>query len=174
MARVKTFIGNVRGPKGDDGIGYSLFYTTSSLPAIGQSASGMSDDEVYKYDRVIKVGDLILGGNGIMGRVTSAKDGTFSVVSILQLATSNSNGYVTATWLRTTADNSLSRTPSQGVCVKDDGWIYTRTMAQMRYDISKAAGANQDPYQFLLRNSRISLTDNAVLNNEGEICWVCK
>ena len=159
---------------GDSGAhGFSVYYAEATLAGIGKVA-GLDETLVYTNGRQIQVGDLILGGNGIRGRVTYAEAGMIGVESFLQLATANSNGYVTATWLRTTADNALARTPTQGVCVKDDGWIYTRTLAQFRDDISKAAGVNQDPSRFLLRNSRISLTDNVVLNNEGDICWVCK
>ena len=44
------------------------------------------------------------------------------------------NGYVTGTWLKTTANIALSTKPSQ-IAVINDGWIYSRTPAQIKDDI---------------------------------------
>ena len=44
------------------------------------------------------------------------------------------NGYVTGTWLRSTANIALSTKPSQ-IAVVNDGWVYTRTPEQIADDI---------------------------------------
>lgn len=44
------------------------------------------------------------------------------------------NGYITGTWLRTTADTHLASTPTK-VAVINDGWIYDRTPAEFKADI---------------------------------------
>jgi len=44
------------------------------------------------------------------------------------------NGYITGTWLRTTADTHLASTPTK-VAVINDGWIYDRTPAELKADI---------------------------------------
>ena len=49
------------------------------------------------------------------------------------------NGYVKGTWLQTTANNATTSKVDQ-VCVQSNGWIYTRTLDQLRGDMG-AAGA---------------------------------
>lgn len=44
------------------------------------------------------------------------------------------NGYVTSTWLRTTANTHLAATPTK-VAVINDGWIYDRTPAELKADM---------------------------------------
>lgn len=44
------------------------------------------------------------------------------------------NGYVTGTWLKTTADIALSTKPSK-IAVINGGWIYSRTPEQIKDDI---------------------------------------
>ena len=44
------------------------------------------------------------------------------------------NGYVTGTWLKATADNALSKIPTK-IAVLDEGWVYSRTPAQIKSDI---------------------------------------
>mgnify|MGYP007092383279 CR=1 FL=1 len=44
------------------------------------------------------------------------------------------NGYITGTWLRTTADTHLASTPTK-VAVINDGWIYDRTPAELKADM---------------------------------------
>lgn len=177
--------------KGADG--QSIFYTPVELPIADESAGAVSIiaiEDIYTNGRQPHKGDLVLSSNGVLGYMSSVgaefvnistiidllprSGGTLSgKLSVNGLAEIDTSGYITAQWYRMRADNSLSRTPEQGVCVKDNGWMYTRTLAQFREDISTAPDANQDPHQFLLRNSKISLTDNVAVD-EGEICWVCK
>lgn len=67
-------------------------------------------------DKVNKAGDTMTG--------------TLTVGS----ASIATNGYVTGTWLKTTADVALSTTPTK-IAVINDGWIYSRTPAQIKTDI---------------------------------------
>lgn len=59
-------------------------------------------------------------------------------VNVNGVASIDTNGYVAGTWLRMTADTSLGSTPTEGICVKQNGWIYTRTLAQILSDIGAA------------------------------------
>ena len=49
-------------------------------------------------------------------------------------ASLQTNGYVTGTWLKTTANTALSSAASK-IAVINNGWIYTRTAAQIKSDI---------------------------------------
>lgn len=49
-------------------------------------------------------------------------------------ASLQTNGYVTGTWLRTTA-NIASSSAASKIAIINDGWIYTRTAAQIKSDI---------------------------------------
>ena len=49
-------------------------------------------------------------------------------------ASIRTNGYVEGTWLKTTADVALSKTPAH-IAVLDGGWVYSRTPAQIKTDI---------------------------------------
>ena len=49
-------------------------------------------------------------------------------------ASLETNGYVTGTWLKTTA-NIASNSAASKIAVINDGWIYTRTAAQIKSDI---------------------------------------
>ena len=59
-------------------------------------------------------------------------------ISVNGKASIDTNGYVIGTWLQMTADTALGSTPTQGICVKQNGWIYTRTLDQVRNDIGAA------------------------------------
>lgn len=57
-------------------------------------------------------------------------------VSVGNQAILESNGYITGTRIKMTADTSANATPNQGICVKHNDWIYTRTFDQIRGDIN--------------------------------------
>lgn len=44
------------------------------------------------------------------------------------------NGYITGTWLRTTANTHLASTPTKVAVIKD-GWVYDRTPAELKADM---------------------------------------
>ncbi len=67
--------------------------------------------------------------------------GTLTVGS----ASLQTNGYVTGTWLKTTADTALSSTPTK-IAVINDGWVYTRTPAQIKSDIGLSNVDNVKQY----------------------------
>lgn len=86
-------------------------------------------------DKVSKSGDTMTG--------------TLTVGS----ASLQTNGYVTGTWLKTTANVALSTAPSQ-IAVLSGGWIYSRTPEQIKSDIGlgnvdnvkQYSASNQPPY----------------------------
>lgn len=55
------------------------------------------------------------------------------------------NGYVTGTWFRTTANTALS-SASDKIAVISNGWIYSRTPAQIKSDIGLGSVANERQY----------------------------
>lgn len=63
--------------------------------------------------------------------------GTLTVGS----ASLQTNGCVTGTWIRTTANTALSTTPTK-IAVINDGWVYSRTPAQIKNDIGLADVVN--------------------------------
>jgi len=80
-------------------------------------------------------GKLDKTGGNVKGTIAvrNAAD-TGNVASIDQ------NGYVTGTWLRTTGASNLNATPSQ-IPVLSNGWIYYRTLEQMKSDLGGGGGA---------------------------------
>lgn len=78
-------------------------------------------------DKVAKTGDTMTG--------------TLTVGS----ASLQTNGYITGSWLKTTADVALSTKPSK-IAVINDGWIYSRTPAQIKDDIGLSDVDNVKQY----------------------------
>lgn len=72
-------------------------------------------------------------------------------LSVSDKATIQTNGYITGTWLRSTADNRIGSNTG-AICVQSDGWIYTRTPAQILSDIGavKATGWTSTYYGYPL------------------------
>ena len=60
-------------------------------------------------------------------------------------ASLETNGYVTGTWLKTTANTALSTNPSK-IAVINDGWIYSRTPKQIKNDIGLSNVDNVKQY----------------------------
>lgn len=54
-------------------------------------------------------------------------------------------GYITGTWLRTTANNALNSAAS-AICVQNGGWIYTRTPVQILSDMGVTATVTELNY----------------------------
>lgn len=52
-------------------------------------------------------------------------------------------GYITGTWLRSTANNALS-SAATAICVQNGGWIYTRTPAEILSDIGALTSGSGD------------------------------
>ena len=86
-------------------------------------------------------------------------------------ASLETNGYVTGTWLRTTANTALSSAASK-IAVINDGWVYSRTADQIKSDIKldkvdnvkQYSASNPPPYPVKSVNGKtgavtISATD---------------
>lgn len=79
-----------------------------------------------------KQGTVVLNASDV-GAVAKTGD-TMTGNLTVGTASLQTNGYVTGTWLRTTANTALSSTPTQ-IAVLNNGWIYSRTPAQIKSDI---------------------------------------
>ena len=73
---------------------------------------------------------LAAGDVGAVSKAGDTMTGNLTVGS----ASLQTNGYVTGTWLRTTANISLGSVASK-IAVLNDGWVYSRTPAQIKSDI---------------------------------------
>lgn len=71
-----------------------------------------------------KISDL--NDDVVSGKYLPLTGGTMTGKLKVGSASLDTNGYVTGTWLKTTADTALSSTPSK-IAVINDGWIYSRT-----------------------------------------------
>lgn len=71
-----------------------------------------------------KISDL--NDDVVSGKYLPLTGGTMTGNLKVGPASLDTNGYVTGTWLKTTANTALSSTPSK-IAVINDGWIYSRT-----------------------------------------------
>ena len=87
-------------------------------------------------DGVTKVGNLafINDLDTINGKYLPLVGGTMTGNLKVGSSSLETNGYVTGTWLRTTADTSLGSAASK-IAVINNGWIYSRTAGQIKSDI---------------------------------------
>ncbi len=59
--------------------------------------------------------------------------------------TGNLSGqYITGTWLQTTAASDLGRTPGKIAVLDDAGWVYYRSLAEIKEDIGASSGGGAD------------------------------
>ena len=85
------------------------------------------------------------GSNFAFSNALNFPGGTLTGNLTVGSAKIQTNGYVIGTWLQTTAGNASSSAMSK-VCVQSpDGWIYTRTLDQLRNDMN-AASKNEVTY----------------------------
>ena len=79
-----------------------------------------------------KTGAVSLTANdvGAVSKTGDTMTGDLTVGS----ASLQTNGYVTGTWLKTTSNIALSSAASK-IAVINDGWVYSRTTAQIKSDI---------------------------------------
>jgi hypothetical protein len=76
--------------------------------------------------------------NGKTGAVSLSASDVGALSTAGGTLTGNLTGkYITGTWLQTTSDNALGSAATH-ICVQNNGWIYTRTSAQIRNDIGAA------------------------------------
>lgn len=59
--------------------------------------------------------------------------------------TGNLSGqYITGTWLQATAASDLGRTPGKIAVLDDAGWVYYRSLAEIKADIGASSGGGAD------------------------------
>lgn len=109
----------------------------SNKPTIPTKTSDLTNDSGFLTDAPVdsvngKTGDVELSASdvGAVAKTGDTMTGDLTVGS----AKMQTNGYVTGTWLRSTANIALSTKPSQ-IAVVNDGWVYTRTPEQIADDI---------------------------------------
>lgn len=109
----------------------------SNKPTIPTKTSDLTNDSGFLTDVPV---DSVNGKTGVVelaasdvGAVAKAGD-TMTGDLTVGSAKMQTNGYVTGTWLRSTANIALSTKPSQ-IAVVNDGWVYTRTPEQIADDI---------------------------------------
>ena len=109
----------------------------SNKPTIPTKTSDLTNDSGFLTDAPVdsvngKTGAVELAASDV-GAVAKAGD-TMTGDLTVGSAKMQTNGYVTGTWLRSTANIALSTKPSQ-IAVVNDGWVYTRTPEQIADDI---------------------------------------
>ena len=70
----------------------------------------------------------------VKGKYLPLVGGTMTGNLTVGSASLQTNGYVSGTWLRTTANTSLGSAASK-IAVINDGWVYSRTPEQIKSDI---------------------------------------
>ena len=106
-------------------------------PTIPTKTSDLTNDSGFLTDAPVdsvngKTGAVELAASDV-GAVAKAGD-TMTGDLTVGSAKMQTNGYVTGTWLRSTAKIALGTKPSQ-IAVVNDGWVYTRTPEQVADDI---------------------------------------
>lgn len=109
----------------------------SNKPTIPTKTSELTNDSGFLTDVPVdsvngKTGAVELAASDV-GAVAKAGD-TMTGDLTVGSAKMQTNGYVTGTWLRSTANIALSTKPSQ-IAVVNGGWVYTRTPKQIADDI---------------------------------------
>lgn len=109
----------------------------TNKPTIPTKTSDLTNDSGFLTDAPVdsvngKTGAVELAASdvGAVAKTGDTMTGDLTVGS----AKMQTNGYVTGTWLRSTANIALSTKPSQ-IAVVNDGWVYTRTPEQIADDI---------------------------------------
>ena len=148
---VDTAAGDVRYKVGDGSKKYSQlpFTDEAIIESIPTKTSDITNDSGF----ITSAGAPVQSVNGETGAVTLAASdvgavskagdimtGTLTVGS----ASLQTNGYVTGTWLKTTADVH-SGSAAKNFAVLSDGWIYSRTASEVLGDIGAAPSASGVP-----------------------------
>lgn len=116
----------------------------TNKPTIPTKTSDLTNDSGFLTDAPVdsvngKTGAVELAASDV-GAVAKAGD-TMTGDLTVGSAKMQTNGYVTGTWLRSTANIALSTKPSQ-IAVVNDGWVYTRTPEQVADDIGAITSGN--------------------------------
>lgn len=73
----------------------------------------------------------------------------------------DANGYITGTWLRTTASTRTTAAATE-ICIKREGWIYTRTPSEILADMGVTASATE---LNILDGATITINGNTITGN---------
>lgn len=73
----------------------------------------------------------------------------------------DANGYITGTWLRTTATTRTTVAATE-ICVKKDGWIWTRTPSEILADMGVTASSTE---LNILDGATITISGNTITGN---------
>lgn len=104
----------------------------------GGSGSGGQFSGKTQLARITSAG-IYEGSTLLSNKYLAKSGGTLTGNLTVGSAKIQTNGYVIGTWLQTTAGNASS-SAMQKVCVQSpDGWIYTRTLDQLRNDMNAAS-----------------------------------
>lgn len=133
------------------------------------SATGGGTADAVEWNNVLDKPTTI-AGYGITDAVSKTGDtmtGNLTVGS----ASLQTNGYITGTWLKTTANTALSSAASK-IAVINDGWIYSRTTEQIKSDIGlgnvdntkQYSATNPPPYPVISVNGQ---TGAVTIDNKG-------
>lgn len=121
--------------------------TKKGIVKVGNNISVTNDGTISVNYPVTSVnskdGNVILNASDV-GAVSKSGD-TMSGTLTVGSAEIQTNGYVIGTWLKTTANTDLSST-SDKIAVINNGWIYSRTPAQIKSDIGLGSVANERQY----------------------------
>lgn len=82
--------------------------------------------------------DQTFSGTNTFSKQISASGG----INVLGRASIDINGYITGTWLRMTA-NTRTTAAATEICIKRDGWIYTRTTSEILADMGVKASSTE-------------------------------
>ena len=133
------------------------------------SATGGGTADAVEWNNVLDKPTTI-AGYGITDAVSKTGDtmtGNLTVGS----ASLQTNGYITGTWLKTTANTALSSAASK-IAVINDGWVYSRTTEQIKSDIGlgsvdnvkQYSATNPPPYPVISVNGQ---TGAVTIDNKG-------
>ena len=112
--------------------------------------------EVANTMAALEVDQTFSGTNTFSKQITASGG-----ITVLGKASIDTNGYVTGTWLRTTASTRTTAAATE-ICIKRDGWIYTRTPSEILADMGVTASATE---LNILDGATITINGNTITGN---------
>ena len=107
-----------------------------------------------------KTGAVVLSASDV-GAVSKTGD---TMTGDLNIGSSSvqTNGYITGTWLRSTAATNLNSSPKKIPVFDDSGWLYYRTPEQVRTDIGAGTSSFSGSYNDLTDKPTIPTVESIV------------
>lgn len=107
-----------------------------------------------------KTGKVVLSSSDV-GAVSKNGD---TMTGNLNVGSSSlqTNGYITGTWLRSTASTNLNSSPNKIPVFDDSGWLYYRTPEQVRTDIGAGTSSFSGSYNDLTDKPTIPTVESIV------------